>query len=144
MKYVTDHLTQKNTERVNFQRKKKYVGLLPSCILRVPPPPSPPGGNGRFQIYSYFGKRRETKTLKAGVRLKPVFPPRNLGLMRISRSRFKHSQNPLFIPQSYVQRCFVNFLVIFGDFWKGISKIWRNKKYKKFNVIFKLEFEAKN
>ena len=40
--------------------------------------------------------------LKAGVRLKPVFPPRNLGLMPIYRSRFKHSQNPLFIPQSYV------------------------------------------
>ena len=58
--------------------------------------------------------------LKAGVHLKPVFPPRNLGLMRISRSRFKHSQNPLFIPQSYVKRCFVNFLVIFGDVWKEI------------------------
>ena len=40
--------------------------------------------------------------IKAGVRLKHVFPPRNLGLMPISRSRFKHSQNPLFIPQSYV------------------------------------------
>ena len=58
--------------------------------------------------------------IKAGVHLKPVFPPRNLGLMRISRSRFKHSQNPLFIPQSYVKRCFVNVLVIFGDVWKEI------------------------
>ena len=58
--------------------------------------------------------------LKAGVHLKPVFPPRNLGLMRISRSRFKHSQNPLLIPQSYVKRCFVNFLVIFGGVWKEI------------------------
>ena len=129
VKYVTDHLTQKNTERVNFQRKKNTSDSSRHVYFEYPPSPS--GGNGRLQIYSYFGKRRETKTLKAGVRLKPVFPPRNLGLMRISRSRFKHSQNPLFIPQSYVQRCFVNFLVIFGDFWKGISKIWRNKKYKK-------------
>ena len=55
--------------------------------------------------------------IKAGVDLKPL---RNLGLMRISRSSFKHSQNPLFISQSYVWRCFVSFLVNFGDVWEEI------------------------
>ena len=34
---------------------------------------------------------------KAGVDLKAVFPPLNLGLMRISRSRFKQSKNSLLI-----------------------------------------------
>ena len=40
--------------------------------------------------------------IKAGVNLKPVFPLLNLGLMRISRSRYKHFQNPQLISQSYV------------------------------------------
>ena len=37
----------------------------------------------------------------------------------------------MLISQSYVKRCFVNFLVILGDVWKEIVflKIWRNKKY---------------
>ena len=69
--------------------------------------------------------------LKAGVHLKPVFPPLSLGLMRISRLRFKQSRNSMLISQSYDKRCF-------GDFWgclerdsfsQRISKIWRNKKY---------------
>ena len=42
--------------------------------------------------------------LKAGVHLKAVFPPLNLGLMRISRSRFKQSKNSLLISQIYVLR----------------------------------------
>ena len=58
--------------------------------------------------------------LKAGVHLKPVFPPLSLGLMRISRLRFKQSRNSMLISQSYDKRCFVNFLVIFGDVWKEI------------------------
>ena len=45
---------------------------------------------------------RKVTSIKAGVHLKPVFTPLNLGLMRIARSHFKHSQNPLLIPQSYV------------------------------------------
>ena len=57
---------------------------------------------------------------KAGVHLKPVFPPLNLGLMRISRLRFKQSRNSMFISKSDDKRCFVNFLVIFGDVWKEI------------------------
>ena len=42
----------------------------------------------------------------------------------------------MLISQSYVKRCFVNFLVIFGDVWKEIvfsqriSKIWRKKSIK--------------
>ena len=57
------------------------------------------------------------------------FPPLNLGLMRISRSRFKHSRNPLLISQSYVKRCFVNFWVIFGDVWKEIVFLNRLVKF---------------
>ena len=45
-----------------------------------------------------------------------------MSLMRISRSRFKQSKNPI-----YVKWCFVNFWVIFGDVWednflKGLVK----------------------
>ena len=40
-------------------------------------------------------------------------------------------------------------MIFFGflerdSFSQRISKIWRNKKYKRFNVILKLEFEVKN
>ena len=40
----------------------------------------------------------------AGVHLKAVFPPLNLGLIRISRSRFKQSKNSLLTSQIYVLR----------------------------------------
>ena len=44
-------------------------------------------------------------TLKRpGVHQKAVFRPLNLGLMRISRSRFKQSRNSLLISQIYVLR----------------------------------------
>ena len=43
-------------------------------------------------------------SVKVGVHLKAVFPPLNLGLMRISRSRFKQSKNYLLISQIYVLR----------------------------------------
>ena len=58
--------------------------------------------------------------LKVGFYLKAVFPSRNLGLMRISRSRFKQSKNCSFISRIYVLRSFVNFWVIFGDIWEEI------------------------
>ena len=58
--------------------------------------------------------------LKAEFYLKAVFPLRNLGLMRISRSRFKQSKNCSLISRIYVLRCFVNVLVIFGDIWEEI------------------------
>ena len=58
--------------------------------------------------------------LKAEFYLKAVFPLRNLGLMRISRSRFKQSKNCSLISRIYVLRCFVNVWVIFGDIWEEI------------------------
>ena len=39
---------------------------------------------------------------------------RNLGLMQISRSRFKQSKNRSFISRIYVLRVFFKFL---GEFW---------------------------
>ena len=45
-----------------------------------------------------------TTNIKAGVHLKAVFPPLNLGLMRIPRSPFKQSKNSLLISQRYVLR----------------------------------------
>ena len=64
-------------------------------------------------------------------RLKVVSPPLNLGLMRISRTRFKQSKTSLLISQIYVLRWFVNFWGFLGrdSFSLRISKIWRNKKY---------------
>ena len=47
--------------------------------------------------------------IKVGFYLKAVFPSRNLGLMRISRSRFKQSKNCSFISRIYVLWSFVNF-----------------------------------
>ena len=49
-----------------------------------------------------------------------IFPPLSVGLMQISRSRFKQSNNPLPISQSYVLGCFVNFWVMFGYVWEEI------------------------
>ena len=77
-----------------------------------------------------------------GFYLKAVFPSRNLGLMRIFRSRFKQSKKCSFISRIYVLRGFVNIL---GDsFSQWISEILRNKKWCGFNVILELEFEVKN
>ena len=50
--------------------------------------------------------------------MKAVFPSHNLGLMRISRSRFKQSKNCLLIQRIYVLRSCVNFWVILGDIWE--------------------------
>ena len=67
--------------------------------------------------------------------LKPVFTPLNLGLMRISRSRFSQAfPKPSAHP---TKLCLAVFCKFFGDFWgclgrdsfsQRISKIWRNKK----------------
>ena len=55
---------------------------------------------------------RGEKRFKVGFYLKAVFPSRNLGLERISRSRFKQSKNCPFISRIYVLQG--KFL---GDFW---------------------------
>ena len=49
-----------------------------------------------------------------------IFPPLSVGLMKISRSLFKQSKNPLLILRSYVVGCFVNFWVIFAYVWEEI------------------------
>ena len=66
------------------------------------------------------GSRRTFQRLKVRFYLKAVFPSSNLGLLRISRSRFKQSKNCSFISRIYVLRSFVNFWVIFGDIWEEI------------------------
>jgi len=58
--------------------------------------------------------------VKVGFYLKAVFPSRNLGLMRISRSRFKQSKLCSFISRIYVLQSFGNFWVILGDIWEEI------------------------
>ena len=65
---------------------------------------------------------------KAGVNRKPVFPPVNLGLMRISHSRFKHFLKP---SAHFLKLCLAVFCKCLGrnSFSQRISKIWRNKKY---------------
>ena len=56
--------------------------------------------------------------VKGGVNLNANFPPLDMALMEISRSRFKQSKNSMLIP--YVVGCFVNFRVIFGYIWEEI------------------------
>ena len=79
--------------------------------------------------------------VKAGVHLNVVFPPLNMSLIEIPRSRFKQSRNSLLISQFYNKGCFVDF---FGDFWvylggdsfsQRIGKIRRNKKFGRLNVV---------
>ena len=55
--------------------------------------------------------------LKAGVNPKAVFW---LGIMQISRLRFKQSRISMLISHIYVLGCFVNFLVIFRYIWREI------------------------
>jgi len=73
-------------------------------------------------------KFSEITTVRWGqLYLKAVFPSRNLGLMRISRSRFKQSKNCSFISRIYVLRSFANFWgYLEGDsFSQWISEIKR-------------------
>ena len=65
-----------------------------------------------------------------------IFSPLNVDLMKISRSRFKQSKNPLLNSRSYVVGCFVNFWVIFGYFWEEIVFL---KGFVKFREIRNIE-----
>ena len=58
-------------------------------------------GNGVSEVFT------------AEVHMNAIFPPFSVGLMKISRSRFKQSKNPLLISRSYVVECFKNIGVIF-------------------------------
>ena len=55
---------------------------------------------------------------KAGLHLNAVFTRLKIGLMEISRSRFKQYKNPMLKTQINVLGCFVNFLVIFRYIWE--------------------------
>ena len=72
------------------------------------------------------------------------FPPQNMGLIEISRSRFKQYKNCLHIPVLHVQGSV--FYKVLGDFWlylggksfsERIGKIRRSKKLERFNVVLK-------
>ena len=67
------------------------------------------------QRTSYFDQ-----CIKGGFNLNAIFPPLDMALMKLSRSRFKQSKNSTFIPRTYVVGCFVNFWVIFGYIWEEI------------------------
>ncbi len=75
-------------------------------------------GNGRRNHGDVFIR------IKAGVHLKAAYLPVNLGLMRISSSRFKLSKNSLLITQIYGLRCFVNFLggTVFDHIFKHLEE----------------------
>ena len=62
--------------------------------------------------------------------MKAVFPSRNLGLMRITRSRFKQSKNCSFISRISVLLSFVNFCVIFGGILEEIFFLFGLVKFK--------------
>ena len=88
--------------------------------------------------------------LKAGVNMKAVFWLGIMFLMQISCLRFKQSRISLLISHIYVLGCFVNFGGIFRYIWREIvfsqriSKIDGNRKFGRFVVVLKLEFEIKN
>ena len=66
-----------------------------------------------------------------------IFSPLNMGLMKISRSRFKQSKNPLLISRSYVvASLFCKFL---GDFWVYLGGDSFLKGLEKFREIRKIE-----
>ena len=68
-------------------------------------------------------------------------------LTQMSRSRFKQTEMSLLIPNIYVLGCFVNVSVIFGYIWGEIvflSKIDGYRKFGRFDVVLKLEFEIRN
>ena len=75
---------------------------------------------------------------------------RYVGLMKISRSRFKQSKNPPLISRSYVAGCFVNFGVIFEYIWveivflKGLEKFREIRKIEDLMKFKKLKFEDNN
>ena len=77
--------------------------------------------------------------------MKAVFWLGIMFLMQISCLRFKQSRISLLISHIYVLGCFVNFWVIFRySFSQRISKIDGNRKFGRFVVVLKLEFEIKN
>ena len=65
-----------------------------------------------------------------------IFPPLSVGLMKISRSRFKQSKNPLLNSRSYVVGCFENFWVMFKYVWE--KKVFL-KGFVKFREIRNIE-----
>ena len=79
--------------------------------------------------------------IKAGVHMNAIFSPLNVGLMKISRSRFKQSKNPLLISRSSVVGCFVNFWVIFGYVWEEIVFLKGFVKFREIrNIIDLMKF----
>ena len=59
------------------------------------------------------------KELKAGVYLNAAFTPLKIGLMEISRSRFKQCKNPILQTQINVLGCFVIFFLWFFGIFEG-------------------------
>ena len=101
-------------------------------------------------LFKQTSENLSSKSVKAGVHLKAVFWLGILVLTQISRSHFKQSKICLLITHIYVLGCFVNFV---GDFWvylgrnsfsQRISEIYGNRKFGRFDVVLKLEFEVKN
>ena len=77
--------TKQTNKKTNFGEN---VGLKGLCI-----------GNG-FPILDVgnFPNTHSRKLLKGGLHLNAIFPPLDMALMEISRSRFKQSKNPIIIP----------------------------------------------
>ena len=82
-----------------------------------------------------------------GIKVEVLLALRLMVLTRMSRSRFKQTKMSLLIPNIYVLGCFVNVSVSFGYIWGEIvflSKIDGHRKFGRFDVVLKLEFEIRN
>ena len=71
------------------------------------------------------------KMLKAGVHLNVVFPPLNMGLTEISRSRFKQCRNPMLKFRGMFCKFLGDFRIFLGgdSVFQRIVTIRSNKKF---------------
>ena len=77
-----------------------------------------------FLIFMLYHQMPLKIQIKAVLYLNAIFTPPNMGLMKISRSRFKQSKGASLITRIYVMGNFVNFLVIFGCIYIWVETIF--------------------
>ena len=86
-------------------------------------------GNVKGSSFEYRLEADSPGKFKAGLNLNAISLQLNMGLMEISRSRFKQSKNSMLISWIYVMGCFVNF---WGIFAYALENIVFLKGYVKF------------
>ena len=103
-------------------------------------------GGGKYQRLEGY----PIPAIKGGFYLNAIFPPLDMALMEISRSRFKFQWAPEKLYHHPVNLCCGVFCEFLGDFWvylggddfsRRIGKIKRNERL---SEVLKLEFVVNN